>query len=906
MHIYTEGIYRHGHGLPMWNPRPFKKVVDVGDLGYIDDSGSFITLFNITVPPRGQQEFQTPTGFQHFSPTPPLNILVREASITRRYLKSGIDVDVPQSSTCTMRWNIQRGAIVILNEKPKKLYITQSQPLLNYIAKHQEQWYQFLQGHSGCPAEVINSSRLLLVTGVHRTFSWSLGAWSRSLPSHSLSCTLPTSDGMAIDWHPDPAPGIRIGPLSPNRVQNIGDESLFVEGYRISRRNRRHQDLRTGVPVDAGDKTLSKLRGLMKDFTCFGSSSSEEHGPAPPSTSLPSSPTSHSADIQADSLQFIGNTELPRHPLDGLIDRVFSALPDIQTAIIHDHDWLRLAKWNEPRYEPSHSLIKQNIITDGTCAYFGFSSLEFPFLDLGPVIAKHAIRLSPDTVRRLCLASKQLHSLCTPILYYRIQFSQTEKLHNFFDAISSNPNLGQHVRHFYAEEVTIPSSAEFKYCSSLYTLALFSFCQDMQGAKHLLPPSVRHLACDPGYFTALTSPFISSKNTFQSITHLHLLTKLPAIQMWSWLGQNNMPVLTHLAVEHHFDSSLQDASQELIPLVTEHLSAHIKVCMLLLVNSNRTLRNSVQNTPIDRTHGLRKILDRASISLSDGTVDERVVLAATSVEPLWSLGYLLTVHLNEIRQPWATSSPSLWVRAEKVLHDRKVGGILPAEYYDGGETKRALDTIRGLFDFQPLQEYSCLEETHEKVLKPIENWVDNVNVPNIFWLEGYPGAEKTAISICLEQYLAKTGRLGASCFFRHEDASHHRLDSLIRSIAFQLANNHDSIKDTLVQAVNSGAIHFDSGPSNLFEKLICDSLAPCSNFSDSIVFVIDAMDEFGLTEKVRLRLKNILFPRWIQLPRQCKLFITSRFQSEPAPFKVDVNKFGVRSGSGFGFYYNIL
>ena len=69
--------------------------------------------------------------------------------------------------------------------------------------------------------------------------------------------------------------------------------------------------------------------------------------------------------------------------------------------------------------------------------------------------------------------------------------------------------------------------------------------------------------------------------------------------------------------------------------------------------------------------------------------------------------------------------------------------------------------------------------------------------------------------------------------------------------------------------MNSGAIALESAPSTLFEKLVYDPLVAASEgFSEPVVLVLDAMDEYGGFDQDRRRLVKLLLPRWIQLPRQ--------------------------------------
>lgn len=54
--VYAELLYRQGHGHPLWYPEPSEGLdgcvheIHLGDVGYLDESGGFRRLFNITVP----------------------------------------------------------------------------------------------------------------------------------------------------------------------------------------------------------------------------------------------------------------------------------------------------------------------------------------------------------------------------------------------------------------------------------------------------------------------------------------------------------------------------------------------------------------------------------------------------------------------------------------------------------------------------------------------------------------------------------------------------------------------------------------------------------------------------------------------------------------------------------------
>ncbi|KAH8823133.1 hypothetical protein DL96DRAFT_1616773 [Flagelloscypha sp. PMI_526] len=305
-------------------------------------------------------------------------------------------------------------------------------------------------------------------------------------------------------------------------------------------------------------------------------------------------------------------------------------------------------------------IVRRSLANSGSCAYFVFPLTELPFSDLGPRIAHYAAQLEPTILLSLVLVCKKFHRWCAPILYQSIHLSKGANIGLFSRTISSNPSLAQHVRRILVEGDPIFFFPDFKICGNLCALALFFFCWDTQGRKLDLPPSVVHLACDPQHFIALPPPSPSLETTFQAITHLHLLTKLPTIQFWKWLGRVHAPILSHLAVEHHSNESLRNNSRELMACLTEYLPTQIRLCVLLVISGD-TLSNP---------------LDLNSIDLSDGTVDNRVVLgAAFPREPVYKLGYLLNLDLFAIRKTWMSSS--LWDEAERVQLERAISGKFP-------------------------------------------------------------------------------------------------------------------------------------------------------------------------------------------------------------------------------------
>ena len=63
--IYAEELYSSSHGMPLWIPHSPDGEVCIGDVGYVDDEGSFCRLFNVTVDcDHPRNKFGDPDDFE--------------------------------------------------------------------------------------------------------------------------------------------------------------------------------------------------------------------------------------------------------------------------------------------------------------------------------------------------------------------------------------------------------------------------------------------------------------------------------------------------------------------------------------------------------------------------------------------------------------------------------------------------------------------------------------------------------------------------------------------------------------------------------------------------------------------------------------------------------------------------
>ncbi|KAJ7166772.1 hypothetical protein C8R46DRAFT_951385, partial [Mycena filopes] len=178
----------------------------------------------------------------------------------------------------------------------------------------------------------------------------------------------------------------------------------------------------------------------------------------------------------------------------------------------------------------------------------------------------------------------------------------------------------------------------------------------------------------------------------------------------------------------------------------------------------------------------------------------------------------------------------------------------------------------------------CMPETRLDILQSIQDWANDLNGPNVFWLHGYPGTGKSAIAMTLTTQLQESGRLASSFFFTREEFLSQTPAALWCSVAYDLANIYPGIRSKVLQALDSGAVvpHI-TGHDDIFKKLIIKSLENQLSVPPGRmpIVVIDALDECGGLTASRPYQKQVLsaISHWKNLPSQVKLFVTSRNES---------------------------
>jgi hypothetical protein len=174
-----------------------------------------------------------------------------------------------------------------------------------------------------------------------------------------------------------------------------------------------------------------------------------------------------------------------------------------------------------------------------------------------------------------------------------------------------------------------------------------------------------------------------------------------------------------------------------------------------------------------------------------------------------------------------------------------------------------------------------MEGTRVEILNEIIDWVVNGDSSeHLWWLHGLAGTGKSAIanSVCHKLNERDDGRqyLGASFFCKRDDKYLRNPTLVLPKIAANLASSYPAYGKFVAAALlNDPDLAATEGITRQFTDLFKGPLTNlCQHGRDSLVIVIDALDEIGSDED-RRRLITI-FHEMSQLAPWLKIVLTSR------------------------------
>ncbi|KAH6887212.1 hypothetical protein BKA70DRAFT_96988 [Coprinopsis sp. MPI-PUGE-AT-0042] len=178
----------------------------------------------------------------------------------------------------------------------------------------------------------------------------------------------------------------------------------------------------------------------------------------------------------------------------------------------------------------------------------------------------------------------------------------------------------------------------------------------------------------------------------------------------------------------------------------------------------------------------------------------------------------------------------------------------------------------------------CFVGTRKQLLHDIETWRTTGSVP-IFILDGIAGIGKSTIVKTVCAQAAAEQSLAASWFFSRDEQDRKTTRGFVRTLAYQLASYHPTLRDRISQALKAQPDILQKAIRMQFEALIQEPMQDVfGNQGETHTISIDAVDECNLTEAVELL--SILLTSVPQHP-SLRLLVTCRPER---PFRLLLQK----------------
>ncbi|KAH8993421.1 hypothetical protein EDB92DRAFT_401933 [Lactarius akahatsu] len=315
-------------GYALWEPDPgdLYPPVEVGDVGFIRQ-GKFHRLFNALLPANHEshQRFGVPERFEPLRLSVP-NHIDRGALYPNNFCSYGVSVEsggsdvfavappTPDSAEVSFSCTRKHGAALSLPVMARREDTISQAHFGTWITKHIDSWFAFSQRH-GLGVEMED---IVLVTGCHRTRSWSNIAFYESQADSRISLSVQAPGvGTTVHWR---VLSQRIhgavlshGPSGENLPEN---QCLFIRGFRVKR-------LFWIIP---------RLKGAA--------------GPQPDARGDDPEP-----EMELVSIPSITES---RDPLHVLLDYITTRAPDCDMALVHDDDLERILRVGDGTVSKGH------------------------------------------------------------------------------------------------------------------------------------------------------------------------------------------------------------------------------------------------------------------------------------------------------------------------------------------------------------------------------------------------------------------------------------------------------------------------------------------------------------------------------------------------------------------------
>jgi len=148
------------------------------------------------------------------------------------------------------------------------------------------------------------------------------------------------------------------------------------------------------------------------------------------------------------------------------------------------------------------------------------------------------------------------------------------------------------------------------------------------------------------------------------------------------------------------------------------------------------------------------------------------------------------------------------------------------------------------------------------------------------WFYGGPGTGKTAVGQTLAEILQKEGRLAASHFFCRTAALRNNANSLMATIAYQVALSFPSTRTHILNAIEADPAIFERSLRTQLQKIIIEpleSISPTSSTEGALpkLVIIDGLDECH-DQEMQCYIIKVILESLPKVSSYIRFFIASR------------------------------
>jgi len=164
-----------------------------------------------------------------------------------------------------------------------------------------------------------------------------------------------------------------------------------------------------------------------------------------------------------------------------------------------------------------------------------------------------------------------------------------------------------------------------------------------------------------------------------------------------------------------------------------------------------------------------------------------------------------------------------------------------------------------------------MKGTRRSVLFQLECWLNDGEDRRVFWLNGLAGTGKSTIAQTFAEMSFADGKLGASFFCSRDFDNRSNLQSILPTLAFQLAHRYPHFRQELLPVLTASP---DVGRESLCSQMDKLIVGPFQAAQTSTLIIIDALDECQDEEPASALLS--VLSRYVDKIPLVKFFITGR------------------------------